>query len=87
MLAALADSETAANNYAAAQASVAHRDAALASATTRLALTRQRFAAGEDDRLAILEAVSAHAGAERLAIAARQQAALAYAALIKAIGG
>lgn len=87
VLGALADSETAANSYAATQASLAQREAALAAADTTLALARQRFAAGEDDRQTMLEAVSAHAAAERLTIDARQQAVQAYAALIKALGG
>ena len=87
VLAALADSETAANGYAAAQSTITQRDAALAASTTALALAQQRTSAGEDNRLSLLEAISAHAAAIRASAAAHQQGLQAYAALIKALGG
>ena len=87
VLAALADSETAAHGYAAARASASQREAALAASTTALALARQRTAAGEDSRLPLLQALSAEAAATRANTQAQQQTLEAYAALIKALGG
>jgi NodT family efflux transporter outer membrane factor (OMF) lipoprotein len=87
VLAALADSETAINRYAAVQTTVAQRDAALAASTQSLDLARQRYKAGEDDLLALLQAQSAFSGAQRAAFQAREAAFEAYAALIKALGG
>jgi NodT family efflux transporter outer membrane factor (OMF) lipoprotein len=87
VLAALADSETAINRYAAAQATVTQRDAALAASTQSLELARQRYNAGEDDLLALLQAQSAFSSTERAAFQAREAAFEAYAALVKALGG
>ena len=87
MLAALADSETAINRYAAWQATLAERDAALAANAKSLDLARQRYQAGEDDRLALLQAQSAFANAQRAASQAHEAAFESYAALVKALGG
>jgi NodT family efflux transporter outer membrane factor (OMF) lipoprotein len=87
VLAALSDSETAINRYAAAQATVTQRDAALAASTQSLELARQRYDAGEDDLLALLQAQSAFSGTERAAFQAREAAFESYAALVKALGG
>ena len=53
----------------------------------RLPQPRQRLAAGEDDRLAFLQAQSAYANAQRAAFQAHEAAFEAYAALVKALGG
>lgn len=87
VLGALSDSETAINRYSAAQTTVAQRDAALAASTQSLDLARQRYKAGEDDLLALLQAQSAFSSAERAAFQAREGAFEAYAALFKALGG
>jgi len=87
VLAALADSETAINRYAAWQTTAAERDAALAASARSLDLAHQRFAAGEDDRLALLQAQSTFATVQRAAVQAHESAFEAYAALIKALGG
>ncbi|WP_295529540.1 efflux transporter outer membrane subunit [Novosphingobium sp. Chol11] len=87
VLAALADSETAINRYAAATASVRERDAARAASQISLGLARQRYQAGEDDLLALLAAQTAYSNADRAAAAARQAALETYATLVKALGG
>lgn len=87
ILSALADSETAINRYAAATATVRERDAARAASQTALDLARQRYKAGEDDLLALLQAQSAFSSADRAAILAHQAALESYAALVKALGG
>ncbi len=87
VLGALADSETAINRYAAAIATVHERDAASTASRTSLDLARQRYKAGEDDLLAVLQAETAYANADRGTAQARQSALETYAALIKALGG
>lgn len=87
VLTALSDSETAINRYAATLATVRERDAARAGSATSLDLARQRYRAGEDDLLSLLDAQSTYSGADRAAVQARQQALEAYAALVKALGG
>lgn len=87
VLGALADSETAINRYAATRATVAERDAALAESRTSLDLARQRYKAGEDDLLALLQAQSAFSSADRAASEAHEAAIEAYAALVKSLGG
>ena len=87
VLGALADSETAINRYAAAMATVAERDAARAAGQTSLDLARQRYKAGEDDLLALLQAQSAYTNADRSAAQARETALASYATLVKALGG
>lgn len=87
VLGALSDSETAINRYAAALATVRERDAARAGSATSLDLAGQRYRAGEDDLLTLLDAQSTYSNADRGAVQARQQALEAYAALVKALGG
>lgn len=87
VLSALADSETAINRYAAATATVRERDAARAASRTSLDLARQRYKAGEDDLLALLQAETAYSNAERAAAQVRESALEAYATLIKSLGG
>jgi NodT family efflux transporter outer membrane factor (OMF) lipoprotein len=87
ILSALADSETAINRYAAAQTTLAEREAALAANRQSYDQALARASAGEDDRLALLQAQSALSGATRAATQAREAAFEAYAALVKALGG
>jgi outer membrane protein TolC len=87
VLAALADSETAINRYAAATATVHDRDAARAASQMALDLARQCYKAGEDDLLALLQAQTAYSNADRAATGARQTALETYATLVKALGG
>lgn len=87
VLTALSDSETAINRYDAALATVRERDAARAGSATSLDLARQRYRAGEDDLLTLLDAQSTYSNADRAAVQAHQQALEAYAALVKALGG
>ena len=87
VLGALADSETAINRYAAATAAVAERNAARNAAHTSLELARQRYKAGEDDLLALLQAQSAYSSTDRAAVQAHEIAFEAYATLVKALGG
>lgn len=87
VLGALADSESAINRYAAAIATARERDAARAASRTSLDLARQRYKAGEDDLLAVLQAETAYSNADRAAAQGWQSALEAYATLIKALGG
>jgi NodT family efflux transporter outer membrane factor (OMF) lipoprotein len=87
VLSALADSETAINRYAAATATANERDAARKAARVSLDLARQRYKAGEDDLLALLQTQSAYSGADRAAVQAHEAAFEAYATLVKALGG
>jgi outer membrane protein TolC len=87
VLAALADSETAINRYAATTATVAEHDAARDASRISLELARQRYRAGEDDLLALLQAQTAYSNADRAAVQAREAALESYATLIKALGG
>jgi len=87
VLGALADSETAANRYAAAMNARDARESALGEARAAAALAGQRFQRGEDDRIQMLEAHSAALQAELLALAARADAAAAYVGFTKALGG
>jgi len=52
-----------------------------------LDLAEQRYRAGEDDLLTLLDAQSADAAADRSLTQARAQALEAYVALLKALGG
>ncbi|MGY4395899.1 NodT family efflux transporter outer membrane factor (OMF) lipoprotein [Sphingomonas sp. UYAg733] len=87
VLSALADSETAINRYTAAQAIVKDREAAASGSATSLDLARQRYRAGEDDLLTLLDTQSAYTEADRAAVQARQQALIDYVAVVKALGG
>lgn len=84
---ALADSEGAINRFLNARAAAEDARAALVRQDAAFALSRQRVAAGEDDRLALARATAEHAGATQRrdqAVLAQGQAA---AALFKALGG
>lgn len=87
VLGALSDSETALNRYASAQLAVRELEGARSQAATALELSRQRFRAGEDDRLTLLDAQTRFNAADRAASDARTRAFLAYVALTKALGG
>ncbi len=87
VLGALADSETAINRYAAARASLDDREAARERAVRALELAQNRYHVGDDDRLAVLEAQSLYAVAEKARAAAAQESLEDYAAMIKALGG
>lgn len=87
VLSALADSETAINRYGAALATLREREAARSASRTSLNLARQRYKAGEDDLLDLLEAETAYRNADREAAQIRQTALETYATLIKALGG
>jgi outer membrane protein TolC len=86
VLSALSDSETAINRYAAASSQRRDRDAALEQSTEALALARQRYDTGEDDRLALLDTQAAFRTAEQAALEARASELTAFAALEKALG-
>jgi outer membrane protein TolC len=87
VLAALSDSETAINRYAAAGETRAERDAARGAASEGVDLVRRRYRAGEDDLTALLQAQLAKSAAERLEIQARSAELQQFAALYKALGG
>ena len=86
VLAALADSETAANRLVrAGEGREAAMDAAAAANAAR-DLAERRFATGEDSRLQALEARLSALAADNAAIAAKAAQATAYVALGKALG-
>jgi NodT family efflux transporter outer membrane factor (OMF) lipoprotein len=87
VLGALADSETAANRYAAARTTLDERAAARAHSAEALEMTRQRFQKGDDDRVSVLEAESAYATADRAWVSAAQESLEDYAGLVKTLGG
>jgi outer membrane protein TolC len=87
VLAALSDSETAINRFAAAQRARGERDAALEESETALVLARQRYRAGEDDLTAVLEAQSAYSEAEQQSLAADATALSTLISVYKALGG
>ncbi|OYY67880.1 efflux transporter outer membrane subunit [Sphingomonas sp. 28-63-12] len=87
VLAALADSETAINRLAAARTAQLDRNAALDQSSTAAALAERRFRAGEDDRIAWLEAQSTRLAIEQQALIAQTDSLKAYIALAKALGG
>ena len=87
VLSALADSETAVNRYAAALATVRERASARAASAASLDLARQRYRAGEDDLLALLDAQLQFTTVDRGLVQAQQQAFVTYAALVKSLGG
>jgi NodT family efflux transporter outer membrane factor (OMF) lipoprotein len=87
VLGALADSETAINRYAAARASLDEREAARARTAQALGFAQSRYRAGDDDRVAVLEAESLNSTADKAWAAAAQESLEDYAALIKALGG
>lgn len=87
VLSALNDSETALNRYAGATETSREQEAARALSARSLALAEQRYRAGEDDLLILLNAQSAYSLAERQSIAARVQQLSELVALYKSLGG
>lgn len=87
VLSALADSEAALNRYAAAQSMRNDRNTARDRTAEALALARQRYRAGEDDLIVLLDAQSAFSAADTQAIDARAAELQAAIALYKALGG
>jgi len=87
VLGALADSETAVNRYAAARSALEERAAARRQSATALELVQQRYRAGDDDRISVLQAQSLYAAADKAWINTAQESLQDYAALIKALGG
>ena len=85
VLAALADSETAINRYYAAQAALNENDAARKASLEALDLARQRYSAGEDDLLSLLDTQSRYVAADRALIEARRHSVTVYIALMKAL--
>jgi outer membrane protein TolC len=87
VLTALSDSETALNRFAAAQRTERDRDVARQQTADALTLADQRYRAGEDDLIVLLDAQSAYSAAERQSIGARAARLDAMVALYKALGG
>lgn len=87
VLSALADSETTINRYAAAGFVQEERQAAHAAAAEAVELMRRRYAAGEEDLTALLQAQVAYTAADRMLIQARAARLQQLAALYKALGG
>lgn len=87
VLGALSDSEIALNRYAAAGAERREREAARLQSAMALDLARQRYRAGEDDLLVLLDAQSAYSQSEQAALMARAAELDALASLYKALGG
>jgi NodT family efflux transporter outer membrane factor (OMF) lipoprotein len=87
VLGALADSETAANRYAAARTALDEREAARVRSADALEITRERFQKGDNDRVDVLEAESDYAAANRARVSAAQESLEDYAALVKSLGG
>jgi NodT family efflux transporter outer membrane factor (OMF) lipoprotein len=87
VLTALSDSETALNRYAAARAGRVDRDAALEQSAQAVAMARERYQAGEEDLINLLESESEFRVAEEAALNARAGELTALVTLYKALGG
>ena len=87
VLTALADSESALNRYAATVAQRGDRDTARSHSAKVLELARQRYAAGEDDLVTLLQAQSDYGSAEQAALSTQASEMTALVALYKALGG
>jgi len=87
VLSALADSESALNRLAAAEATRRKVVAARDQTSLALDLARQRYRAGEDDLVVLLTAQSAFSTAERQSVDARAAELAAFIAAHKALGG
>jgi NodT family efflux transporter outer membrane factor (OMF) lipoprotein len=87
VLTALTDSETALNRYAAATSQLADLDAARAASAKALGLAQQRYRAGEDDLLNLLDAQSDYSVTDQAALTARATQLTALVSLYKALGG
>ena len=87
VLTALSDSETALNRFASAQKTRADREVAREQSQAALALARQRYRAGEDDLIVLLNAQSAYSASEQQSTAAEADALNSMVSLYKALGG
>ena len=87
VLTALSDSETAVNRLAAARAASEERENVRRQNESALALARQRYRAGEDDLIVLLDSQSDYSAAEQLSIVARTAVLDAAIALYKSLGG
>lgn len=87
VLTALSDSETALNRYAAATSQLADLDAARDASAKALELARQRYRAGEDDLLNLLDAQSDYSVTDQASLTARATQLTALVSLFKALGG
>ena len=87
VLQALTDSEGALNRYAATRLARADRESAGALSRQALHLSTQRYRAGEDDLLVLLDAQSADSQAQRQSIDARVDELTAAISAYKALGG
>ncbi|MBS0579486.1 MAG: efflux transporter outer membrane subunit [Proteobacteria bacterium] len=87
VLRALGDSETAINRFAAAQRTQQDREVARLQSEEALGMARQRYRAGEDDLIVLLDAQSAYTVADQQSIAARAATLEALASMYKALGG
>jgi outer membrane protein TolC len=87
VLTALSDSETALNRFAAAQQTQEDRELARQQSEGALRLARQRYRAGEDDLIVLLNAQSAYSASEQQSIAAEAGALNSMVSLYKALGG
>ncbi|BAI97532.1 RND transporter [Sphingobium sp. TA15] len=87
VLTALADSETSINRYASAGLVGVERAAARDAAAEAVELARRRYAAGEEDLTALLQAQLAYSAADRLHVLAQAARLQQLAALYKALGG
>ena len=87
VLAALSDSETALNRYATSQRAREERNLALQQTAAALTLARQRYHAGEDDLVVLLDTQSAYSLSEQQSIAAEAAALSALVSVYKALGG
>jgi NodT family efflux transporter outer membrane factor (OMF) lipoprotein len=87
VLGALSDSETAINRFAAAQHAHTEFDAALAQNEAAVALARERYRAGEDDLIVVLDAQSTYSAIEQQSIVADAAVLTSLISLYKALGG
>lgn len=87
VLAALVDSETIINRFAAAGFIATERAAARAAAAEAVELARRRYRAGEEDLTALLQAQIAYSAADRFHIQAEAARLQQLASLYKALGG
>jgi NodT family efflux transporter outer membrane factor (OMF) lipoprotein len=87
VLTALSDSETALNRFAAAQQTRGDRELARRQSEAALTLARQRYRAGEDDLIVLLNAQSAYSASEQQSIAADAGVLNSMVSLYKALGG
>ena len=87
ILTALSDSETAINRYASAGRTRDERGAALAALAEAVSMARQRYLAGEDDLIVLLQTQAAFSVADRLSIQARVVELQQLATLYKVLGG